>query len=147
VPTLLEAAVAQARPNADATSVRLVWRAAEGLPVVRADRHRILQVVSNLLVNTIKFAASGAEIQLSAEPFEGMVRISVCGTSLGMDQETAAHLFDRFWQSKDARYRALGLGLYVAKNVVEAHGGTVEVEQQPTSDRGCVFHLTLPKSS
>jgi signal transduction histidine kinase len=145
VSPLLDAAIAQARPNADAASVTLSSRASAGLAPIRADRHRTLQLVSNLLVNTLKFAPSGGELQLSAEPINETVRITVRGANLTLEHEVVSSLFDQFWQSKDARYRALGLGLYVAKNIVEAHGGALDIEQQP--EHGYAFHLTLPKSA
>lgn len=145
VSPLLDAAIAQARPNADAASVRLSSRASAGLAPIRADRHRTLQLVANLLVNTLKFAPSGGEIQLLAEPIDETVRITVRGANLTLEHEVVSNLFDQFWQSKDARYRALGLGLYVAKNIMEAHGGALDMEQQP--EHGYAFHLTLPKSA
>jgi signal transduction histidine kinase len=144
LPPLLDAAITQARPNAEAASVKLSLRAAAGLARVRADRHRLLQIVSNLLVNALKFAPAGGEILLLAEPLDEGVRITVRGANLNFDPEAIAHLFDRFWQSKDARYRALGLGLYVAKNVMSAHGGALTLEEEP--EGGYAFHLTLPCS-
>lgn len=144
LPPLLDAAITQARPNAEAASVKLSLRAAAGLARVRADRHRLLQIVSNLLVNALKFAPAGAELMLSAEPVGEHVRITVSGASLALEREAIAHLFERFWQSKDARYRALGLGLYVARSVISAHGGELAVEEQPKG--GYAFHLTLPQS-
>ena len=147
IPTssIMDAAFSQARPNAETANVQLIARATTALPNVRVDHHRILQVVSNLVVNTLKFTPAGGDIQLAAEPYQGMVRISVQGKGNPLDPETLSHLFENFWRSKDAKHRALGLGLYIAKHVIKAHGGEIWVEQQP--ERVCIFHLTLPAAT
>ena len=123
-------------------ALRLVCEVAPGTPPVHADRGRLLQVLGNLLGNAVKFTPASGTITLSAAPAGGEVRFSVADTGAGIEPEHLPHVFDRFWQARHARRAGAGLGLAIARGIVEAHGGRIWVESQP--GRGATFHFTVP---
>ena len=108
------------------------------------DHDRILQVLSNLIGNSLKFTPNGGTIQLSARKQESQVEISVIDNGRGISEQAKAHLFERFSQLKMNDRRGLGLGLFIAKWIVDAHKGRIWV----TSDvgKGSTFSFTLPLS-
>jgi signal transduction histidine kinase len=110
--------------------------------LVYADRPRLMQVLSNLLGNALKFTPEGGHIGVRAESEgEGAVRVSVVDTGPGISAEDVPHLFDPFWQSKDGAALGTGLGLAIARGIVEAHGGTISVDSSP--GEGSTFTFTL----
>ena len=118
-------------------NVRDVWCA--------CDHKRLLQVFENLIGNAIKFTEAGGRITVRAVSQERDVLFSVADTGCGIEADSLAHVFDRFWQaSTHARHMGAGLGLPVAKGIVEAHGGRMWVESVP--GRGSTFYFTIPKS-
>jgi PAS domain S-box-containing protein len=113
------------------------------LPLVSADSARVIQVLSNLLRNAIKFTPEGGRINVSAEQRDGKVILSVRDSGLGIAHEHQARVFDRYWQSADgSRARGTGLGLSIAKGIVEAHGGKIWVDSIP--GEGSTFAFSLP---
>jgi signal transduction histidine kinase len=109
---------------------------------VSADRERVLQVLTNLVGNAIKFAFEGGKVEVSARPAGNDVRFSVVDTGPGIAPAHLPHVFDRFWKAETGSKRGTGLGLYIAKSIVEAHGGRIWVESQ--LGQGAKFHFTLP---
>jgi signal transduction histidine kinase len=105
------------------------------------DRERILQVLSNLVGNAVKFTERGS-ITLRARPHGDEVLFSVSDTGVGIAAEHVPHIFDRYFQGKQGRRQGVGLGLSIAKGIVEAHGGRVWVESAPGA--GTTFFFTLP---
>ncbi|HEX6369391.1 MAG TPA: ATP-binding protein [Longimicrobium sp.] len=138
---LAEAAHALA-PLAAAHGLSLEVDAADGLAAVRADGERVLQIISNLVGNAVKFTPEGGVVTLSSAPGEGEVRFSVSDTGPGIPPEQVPHIFGAFWQARHADRRGLGLGLSIARGLVEAHGGRIWVESEP--GRGASFVFTLP---
>ena len=108
---------------------------------VDADRERTLQVLSNLLGNALKFTPAGGTVRLSATSLPGEVQFSVADTGPGIAPEHVDHVFERFWQATRTR-QGIGLGLAIARTIVQAHGGRIWVESQP--GYGSVFRFTLP---
>jgi PAS domain S-box-containing protein len=99
------------------------------LPMVEADRPRVLQVLSNLLGNAIRYTPPGGEVQLTARrESNGFVRVEVRDTGPGVSAEDVPRLFERYWQAPRLLRAGSGLGLYIAKGIVEAHGGVIGVE-------------------
>lgn len=124
-----------------ARSIQFRLELPESLPCIAADRQRVLQVLDNLLGNAVKFTEPGGEVVLSITAEAGFVCYSVRDTGSGIAPEGLAHVFDRFWRETKSREGA-GLGLAIAKGVVEAHGG--EIRAESTRGVGSVFSFTLP---
>ncbi len=112
------------------------------LEPVSMDVERIHQVLTNLLSNALKFTPRGGAVEVVAAPAGDQVRFSVHDTGPGIDPESSTKIFDRFWQSAPGDRRGLGLGLYISRNIVEAHGGKIWFE--PRKGGGSSFHFTLP---
>jgi signal transduction histidine kinase len=109
--------------------------------LVVCDRGRILQVLANLLANAVKFTPQGGTVRLCALRTVNEVCFSVSDTGPGIPEDRLEAVFERFWQAKCDR-RGLGLGLYIAKSIVDAHGGRIWAESRPGA--GSTFHFTLP---
>jgi len=113
------------------------------LPLVRADRRRLLQILWNLLSNAIRHTTVGDVVTVRVETHPEEVLIHVIDTGEGMDEETLAHLFDRFYRGTgDRAFGGLGLGLAITKELVRAHGGRIWVESHPGA--GTRLSFTLP---
>lgn len=111
------------------------------LPPIRCDRERILQVFANLLGNALKFTPAGGRVEVAARVLEGRVLYSVADTGPGLDPCQAARIFERHVRG-DVDQAGVGLGLFISQRLIEAHGGSIEVDTAP--GRGCVFSFALP---
>lgn len=131
-------------PLAEEKSVVLTRDLRPDLPPAYCDRERIIQVLSNLVGNAIKFTKPGGQVTISAHRDENHVQICVCDTGPGIAEENQPKVFDRFWQAKELRFRGTGLGLSIAKGLVEAHGGKIWVKSK--EGNGSTFSFTLPVS-
>lgn len=140
--TLLDDALAMLEPLARRNNIGLVTTAEAALPSVMADYERILRVFSNLVVNAVKFSTAGSEVRVTAARGDGTVRFSVIDTGTGIPAAHLERLFDRFWQADGADRRGVGLGLAIAKAIVAAHGGTINVSSKV--GQGSNFHFDLP---
>ncbi|HEY3747377.1 MAG TPA: PAS domain S-box protein, partial [Gemmatimonadaceae bacterium] len=133
------------RPLAVGSSIALESSVAEGLPPVLADSARIQQVLSNLVGNAVKFTPRDGRITVCAEQIESEVRFGVIDTGPGIPPEQVPHIFGQFWQASSSDRRGIGLGLAIAKGIVEAHKGTIWVESQV--GLGSTFYFTLPTAT
>ncbi|WP_375755090.1 ATP-binding protein [Corallococcus exercitus] len=130
------------RPLAEAKGLHLeADLPAEGLRV-KCDRSRVLQVMGNLLGNAVKFTPPGGTLAVKAVMRGGEVSFDVRDTGNGITPDALPHIFDRYWQARDAAARGTGLGLAIAKGLVEAHGGSIRAES--ILGTGSVFTFTLP---
>lgn len=139
---LLEEAVERHRHFAAERGIELQYRASDGLPLVLADRHRVLQILGNLVGNALKFTPEGGRVVLGVTAHDEGVLCEVDDTGPGIPPDQLPHVFDRFWQAGRSDRRGLGLGLAIVHGLVEAHGGRVWVESEP--GRGTRFRFTLP---
>jgi signal transduction histidine kinase len=130
------------RPLVEGKSISLDLQIEVGLPKVMADRERIQQALSNLVGNAIKFSPEGSKIVVAARKEENEVTISVLDTGKGISAEHLPRVFDRYWQSSRTDRQGAGLGLAIAKGIVEAHGGRIWVESKPAE--GTTASFTLP---
>jgi signal transduction histidine kinase len=108
---------------------------------VLADYDRVIEVLTNLVGNALKFSPEGGKVEMTAERDGENVRFSVSDTGPGIAHDHLPHVFDRFWKAETGGKRGTGLGLYIAKGIVEAHGGRIWVESQ--IGHGATFHFTL----
>jgi light-regulated signal transduction histidine kinase (bacteriophytochrome) len=109
---------------------------------VRCDRDRVLQALSNLVGNAVKFTPSGGAVQLWAEQCGREVKFAVSDTGPGISRENLSSVFDRFWQARQAQLLGAGLGLTIAREIVRAHGGRIWVESE--LGKGSTFQFTIP---
>ncbi len=112
------------------------------LPEVSIDARRVGQVMSNLVGNAIKFTPEGGTIRIAVRQERHAVIVSVSDTGAGIPPDRLRHIFDRAWQAQRARHATRGLGLSIAKGIVEAHGGTIWAESE--IGKGSSFSFTLP---
>lgn len=141
VAELLAAAVQVFQARAEARSIRIT-ACADSSAAVSVDRERVLQVLSNLLSNAMRFTPDGGEIALAARVGADEVTWSVRDTGPGIVADQIPRLFDRYWQGSSKQAGGLGLGLYICKNLVEAHGGRLWVESEVGT--GSRFYFTIP---
>lgn len=109
---------------------------------VHADRERILQVLSNLIGNALKFTPRGGHVTVTAEREDDRVRFAVEDTGHGISAENLPRVFDRFWMHQFPGVKSTGLGLFIARSIIEAHGGRIWVESE--IGHGARFYFTLP---
>lgn len=118
-----------------------------GFPVIQGDERRLGQVLSNLIGNAIKYSPQGGRITISGEPVSDGVRISVSDEGMGLAPGQEEAIFDRFYRVDNALTRetqGAGLGLYIVRSIIDAHGGRIWVESEP--GEGTTFNFELPLS-
>jgi PAS domain S-box-containing protein len=107
-----------------------------------ADEARVLQVLSNLVANALKFTPRGGHVLIAVERHDHELHFAVTDTGAGIPHDQLSNLFDRFWQAKKTDRRGAGLGLAIAKGIIEAHGGRIWAKSEV--GRGSAFMFTLP---
>jgi signal transduction histidine kinase len=141
VPSLLDEAADMLAPLAQEKSIRLDREITAPLPRITADAGRVLQVLSNLVGNAIKFTPEGGRIVIGAVAVPTGVEFTVSDTGPGIPAEQLERIFGRFWQADAADRRGIGLGLTIAKGIMDAHGGRLWVESK--LGEGTTFHFVL----
>jgi len=141
---LIVGAVEMLRPLAASTALELRVDVDEDVPELLGDRDRLLQVLENLIGNAIKFTRPGDSIVVRAASGDHKVLFSVADTGGGIATEHLPLVFDRFWQATRPGRLGAGLGLPIAKGIVEAHGGQIGVES--VQGRGATFWFTIPQA-
>jgi signal transduction histidine kinase len=129
------------RPLAERRRVHFETAAQDGA-TVRADPTRVSQIVGNLVGNAIKFTPEKGSVKLLATPKDSEVLFQVTDDGPGITSDNVTRIFDSFWQSRKNDKRGVGLGLAIAKTLVEAQGGKIWVESEV--DRGSTFSFSLP---
>ncbi|KYF58215.1 histidine kinase [Sorangium cellulosum] len=142
---LVREALEAAASLAEAKGCRVTQGPMDAGLEVLADRDRVLQVFSNLLGNALKFTPKGGVVSVSLCRVADLARFSVVDTGPGIPPEHQPHLFDRYWKASQESRTGAGLGLYIARGIVEAHHGTVAVESTP--GQGTTIHFSLPLAS
>ena len=142
----IEAAIETVRPSAEAKGISLIRHLDPATGPINGDPGRLQQVVWNLLSNAIKFTGKNGQVEISLERVSSHVEITVADSGIGIRPEFLPHVFDRFRQegvSPTNSAGGLGLGLSIAKHLVEQHGGTVHA-MSPGEGRGATFSIHLP---
>jgi CheY-like chemotaxis protein len=143
---VLETAVDGARPAAEARGAELRFTLPEIDATVYGDEARLQQVIDNLISNAIKFTPKGGSIDVALDGAGAEARITVRDTGIGISETALLEVFDRFRQvdtSSTRKFGGLGLGLAIARNLVELHGGKIEAAS-PGEGLGSTFTITLP---
>jgi PAS domain S-box-containing protein len=139
---LLEEARQAHAPLADRKGVQLECAAENDSDFILVDAWQIQRVFSNVIGNAIKFTPDGGKVSVRAERADSMTHFSVRDSGPGILADHLPHLFDRYWQAARADRRGLGLGLAIARGIVEAHGGQIWAESTP--GEGAIFRFTFP---
>jgi signal transduction histidine kinase len=128
--------------TAEAASVHLEVAPIPADLQILADRDRIMQVLSNLVGNAIKFARPGDRVEITAARQAGMICLQVIDSGPGIPPDQLDRVFERFWRADADRASGAGLGLYIARKIVEAHGGRIALKSVPGA--GSTFTVRIP---
>lgn len=137
----------QMQPLASEKEIALEETIPEDLPLLAADRAKLRRILVNLLSNALKFTPKGGRVSLDAGRVDGMVRVSVSDTGVGMTPEDVKDIFDKYTQARSRATRSekgTGLGLYITRQLVELHGGKISVQSEV--GKGSIFSFTIPIS-
>ncbi|MBA3548190.1 MAG: HAMP domain-containing histidine kinase [Nannocystis sp.] len=140
--TVISEAVELFRVGAASARVSLETRVAAGSLRVQFDHDRLLQVLANLIANAIKFTPAGGSIVVEGVQQGDHVRIAVTDSGAGIPPHLLERIFERFWQVGAHDSRGMGLGLYISRSLIEAHGGKIWAESRLGSS--CTVFFTLP---
>ena len=144
---VIRACLANLESAAEQSGVKLETEISVGLPLVRADEDRVIQVMTNLLDNALKFTPRGGRIAVQAGSDAKTVWIRVADTGVGIAAAELPNLFQQFYRGDESRppeKRGMGLGLAICREIVTAHGGRIWVESE--LGHGAQFTFTLPKA-
>lgn len=139
---LLEEAEAMLAPLAARRAVHLTFEGSRDAPPVLADAARVLQVLSNLVGNALRFTPAEGRVQVTCDVEDGALVVAVIDSGPGVHEDQAAQIFGPFWQHDPSDRRGPGLGLVIARAIVEAHGGRIWLESSPGA--GAAFRFSLP---
>jgi len=143
---LVRQVVGSLQPQARKAEVVITHDIADSFPSLFVDPKRIIQVLNNLITNAVKFTPPGGVVTIHARPYDAHVAmISVNDTGFGIPNEDQQHVFERFYQSnhtQQSKMGGYGLGLSIAKLIVEQHGGTIGFDT--TVNEGTTFYFTVP---
>jgi signal transduction histidine kinase len=140
--SIVDQAEEMGRPLAAERHIQLEAHATDRNVRLRVDRARVQQVLGNLLGNAVKFTSEGGRVVLDGRVENGGAVFRVRDTGVGIAPERLPHVFEQFWQGEAGDHRGVGLGLAIAKAIVEAHGGSIAVES--TVGKGSTFSITFP---
>jgi two-component system sensor histidine kinase BaeS len=145
LPALVQRAVERYSPQAAARDIQLVSHISENLPALSLDAQRIEQILNNLLDNALRHTPDGGKVEVSSSTSAQKISLSVHDSGAGIPQDALPYIFERFYRADRSRSRAeggTGLGLTIARQLAEAHGGTLSAANHPQG--GAVFTLVLP---
>jgi signal transduction histidine kinase len=128
--------------------INLEFRLPPKLPVIQADRDKIMMAVGNLVGNALKYTPEGGDVTVTVGTPAGMLTVEVADTGIGISEQDSAQVFEKFYRAKDRRLANItgsGLGLALARQIVRKHGGDITLVS--VLDKGCTFTLSLPAAA
>ena len=147
VSSLVRTVIKRLTPRFESKRILLELSVAQNLPPILADEDRMVQIITNLTGNALQYTPEGGRITISAKRIDNEVQISVQDSGIGIPPEHLAQIFDRFYRVDKSRSRQAGggsgIGLTIARALVEAHGGRIWAESAG-EDHGSTFSFTLP---
>jgi len=144
VSELVSQAAETLAPIAAQAEVELHMSLPDRLPQVDVDPDRLVQVLSNLIGNAIKYTPRGGSVRVAAEADQDIVRVTIADTGIGISEHELPQVFDRFWQSKRTNRSGAGLGLAIARGIVRSHGGRIWIDS--VVGVGTTVHFTVPRA-
>jgi two-component system phosphate regulon sensor histidine kinase PhoR len=140
---LVDEVIAQLSPQVQRQKLSISRDFAANLPLVPADKDRVRQVIANLVHNAIKFTPVEGRITITSRALEGSVAVDIADTGIGIAEEELPRVFERFYKGDKARAgEGTGMGLAIAKHIVEAHGGSIWARSE--EGKGSTFSFSLP---
>lgn len=141
IASIIDEVVDLHRPLGQAKALTMSLAVDPDIPLAVLDRHRVVQAISNVLGNAMKFTPECGRIEVRARRVGETVAIAISDTGPGLAADELSHLFERFWQGPHARRADAGLGLAITKGVVDAHGGEIQVQSEV--GKGLTFTLSF----
>jgi two-component system phosphate regulon sensor histidine kinase PhoR len=140
---LIDEVIAQLSPQAERQKLTIVKEYTDNLPGINADRARIYQVITNLVHNAIKFTPSGGKIRITTKFIDDSLSVEISDSGIGIAQEDLSRIFERFYKADKARSgEGSGMGLAIAKHIIESHGGGINARSE--REVGSTFTFSLP---
>jgi PAS domain S-box-containing protein len=130
-------------PQAASRNMTLVSEAPGSLPLIRGDRHRLIQVLANLISNALKVSAKGS-VRIRLERRDRAVVFAVVDSGPGIPKDVLGRIFEPYWRAENATYKGTGLGLAIVRGIVEGHGGRVWIESE--LGQGAAFLFSIPEA-
>jgi PAS domain S-box-containing protein len=124
-------------------SIKVDSEVDSGIPLVSGDHDRLIQVVSNLLGNAIKFTPEGGNVRLRVSRMDDQVVLSIADSGIGINPTNLPHVFERFWRADDSSTKGVGLGLSIASGIIEALGGKIWAESEVGVGTTMTFSLPV----
>jgi len=144
---LIEEVIAHLKPQAERQNLSLNKKLASDLPAIQADKERIRQVIVNLMHNAIKFNRPGGSILTATEISKDSVLVEISDTGIGITGKDLPRIFERFYKTDKSRAgQGSGMGLAIAKHIVEAHGGEIKVRSEEGKSSTFSFNLPVTQS-
>jgi K+-sensing histidine kinase KdpD len=144
-PTTLETIIVRAIANFEAAfpKHRLRYKPGKEKTIITADREKLLQVFNNILSNAGKFSPKNSTVTIKVEVDNKNALITISDQGAGIPKKDIPHIFDQYYRGIDQKKEGLGLGLYISKNIIEEHNGTITISSN--ADRGTTISIQLPK--
>jgi len=144
---LVQTVTKRLMPQAETKRISLDFELTPDLPLILADEDRTIQIITNLTGNALQYTPEGGRVTISAKQVDNEIRFSIRDTGIGIPPEHISHIFDRFYRVDKSRSRqsggGSGIGLTIARALVEAHGGRIWCESEGEG-KGSSFNFTLP---
>jgi signal transduction histidine kinase len=149
LPTIISKATESVAPQATRKDIEILPELKEALPLITGDEGTLVETIVNLLGNAVKYSRTGSQIKLSVEDIDNNVFISVADTGIGVSKEDLPFIFNDFYTGKEGQKieKSSGLGLAIARRIIEAHNGSISVESELGKGSTFVIRLPVPKST